>query len=85
MDHPDRAYCKYLVEGLRDGFRIGFQHGQVACRNASSNMQSANAHPEVVSDFLSSEFRAGRVRASWTRLGALSDPRDKTRKTLHSW
>ena len=60
-DHPDRAYCKYLVEGLRDGFRIGFRHGEVACRSASSNMQSANAHPEVVSDFLSSELRAGRV------------------------
>ena len=27
-DHPDRAYCKYLVEGLRYGFRIGFWHGQ---------------------------------------------------------
>ena len=29
-DHPDRASCKYLVEGLRDGFRIGFRHGEVA-------------------------------------------------------
>ena len=56
-DQPDRAYCAYLV----DGFRIGFRYGERDCRSAVSNMQSAVAHPEVVSRFLLAEVRAGRV------------------------
>ena len=61
VGHPDRAYSRYLTEGIRAGFRIGFRYGDVVCRSASSNMQSASLHPEVVSCFLSSELRAGRV------------------------
>ena len=61
VGHPDRAYSRFLTEGIRAGFRIGFRYGDVVCRSASSYMQSANLHPEVVSDFLSSELRAGRV------------------------
>ena len=33
---------------LRDGFRIGFRYGKSECRSATSNMQSALAHPEEV-------------------------------------
>ena len=51
-DHPDRAYCAYLVDGIRHGFCIGFRYGERDCRSAVSNMQSAMAHPEVVSRFL---------------------------------
>ncbi len=25
QDHPDRAYCGFLIDGLHVGFRIGFQ------------------------------------------------------------
>ena len=25
--HPDQAYVGYLVQGLQEGFRIGFQYG----------------------------------------------------------
>lgn len=59
--HPDRAYVEFLVQGLREGFRIGFRHGSVSCHSAASNMQSADVHPEVIKDFLSSELAAGRV------------------------
>ncbi len=59
--HPDRPYVRTLIEGLRGGFRIGFRHGSVSCRSATSNMQSADVRPEVIRDFLASELAAGRV------------------------
>ncbi len=59
--HPDRAYVDYLVRGLQEGFRIGFRHGSASCHSASTNMQSADVHPVVISNFLRSEVAAGRV------------------------
>ena len=59
--HPDRAHVGYLVQGLREGFRIGFRHGLSTCRSAAANMQSAEIRPEVISGFLASELAAGRV------------------------
>ena len=59
--HPDRAYAEYLTEGIQAGFRIGFRYGEVVCRSSTSNMPSATVHPEVVSNFLTAELRAGRV------------------------
>ena len=57
--HPDIKYCSYLVQGLRDGFRIGFGYGLFKCTSAGSNMQSAKVRPSVITDFLSAELRAG--------------------------
>ena len=59
--HPDRAYVGYMVQGLREGFRIGFRHGLSTCRSAAANMQSAEIRPEVISSFLASELAARRV------------------------
>ena len=30
--HPDIDYRSYLVQGLRDGFRIGFGYGSIKCK-----------------------------------------------------
>ena len=59
--HPDQAYVSYLLQGLREGFRIGYHYGSSTCRSASTNMQSATVRPEVISSFLEVELRAGRV------------------------
>ncbi len=60
-NHPDRAYVKFLVQSLREGFRIGFRHGLVSCHSAASNMQSADVRPDVIKDFLVAELAAGQV------------------------
>ena len=60
-DHPDRAYCDYLLSGLREGFRIGYQRDQMFCRSTLTNMQSAAVWLEVISSFLEAEVQAGRV------------------------
>ena len=61
QDHPDRAYCGFLRDGLRTGFQIGFQYGGVVCKGVASNMPTACDQPEVMSKFLETELRAGRV------------------------
>ncbi len=60
-DHPDRAYCGFLMDGLRAGFRVGFRYGGAVCKGVASNMPTTCDHPEVVSEFLEKELRAGRV------------------------
>ena len=59
-DHPDRAYCNYLTMGMEIGL-IGFQYGRVACKSASSNMQSVLQHPEVVNTFVAAEVKTGKI------------------------
>ena len=61
-DHPDSTYRNYLVNGLRDGFRIGFDYNLAPhLRSARSNMQTASQRPEVIREYLAEECSEGRV------------------------
>ncbi len=46
-NHPDKAYSAYLLQGIREGFRIGYCYGMSTCRRTVTNMQSATVRPEV--------------------------------------
>ena len=59
--HLDATYRDYLVRGLHEGFRIGFQYRRRSCRSTSANMPMAMKHPEVVGEYLRAELRARRV------------------------
>ena len=59
-EHPDPRFRRYIIEGIRDGFRIGFNH-KVGVRSSSVNMGSAMDHPEVVGDYLAAECSEGRA------------------------
>ena len=57
--HPDRRFAQYLLEGIENGFKIGFdyaQHSVTPCRN---NMLSTLDHPQVVTDYLEHELEEG--------------------------
>ena len=58
--HPDRAFARYICEGLRSGFRIGFQHGS-PLQSATLNMLSAIDHPDVFANYLKKEVSLGRM------------------------
>ena len=58
--HPDRAFAHYICNGLRWGFRIGFDHSS-PLKSASSNMVSAHLHPEVVTAYLQKQLSLGRM------------------------
>ena len=50
--HPDRAAVAYVLSGLRQGFRIGFESSMVNLKSASSNMCSSSEHPFVIDEYL---------------------------------
>ena len=51
-DYPDQAAASYVMTGLRDGFRIGFEASSVSLRSASANMSSALVHPSFIDAYL---------------------------------
>ena len=60
-DYPDHSFTEYIVQGIRDGFRIGFNYRDNRCRSAKQNMYSAREHPQVVREYLAKECSMGHV------------------------
>ena len=61
-DHPDTAFRDYIVRGIRQGFRIGYEYSKEApTRRSLSNMSSARERPEVIREYLAEECSEGRV------------------------
>ena len=58
--HPDKAFSQYLLRGIREGFRIGFNRNS-PLKSASQNMQSARDHPEVIQQYIDNECSLGRM------------------------
>ena len=59
-NHPDRAFVRYLIRGLTEGFRIGFS-STAPLHSAPRNMLSDRQHPEVVRAYLTNECALGRM------------------------
>lgn len=58
-NHPDRDKVDFVVNGIREGFKLGFL--QSPLRPAKRNKKSAEEHPAIVSDYLANEVTQGRV------------------------
>ena len=58
--HHDKAFSRFLVEGLCQGVRIGFNR-QAPLKPASRNMQLAHDHPQAIDDYLAKERSLGRM------------------------
>ena len=59
--HPDRSAVAYVILGIQEGFRIGFEASSVSLKSVSSNMRSSLEHPSVIDSYLQSEVSARRV------------------------
>ena len=59
-DYPDQAAAAYVLNGLWDGFRIGFEALSVSLWSPS-NMCLAFDHPSVIDAYLQNEVSCGRV------------------------
>ena len=53
--HPDQAFTKYVLQGLEQGFRVGFRYTSNLIPN-KRNMLSAVQHPQVVRNYLKEEL-----------------------------
>ena len=60
-EHPDAEFTDYLVRGMTEGFRIGFNYQECTCRSAKRNMLSAIQNPQVVGYYLDLECKLGRI------------------------
>jgi len=60
-DYPDQVAASYVLTGLREGFRIGFEASSVSLRSASANMSSALGHLSVIDAYLETEVSCRRV------------------------
>ena len=58
--HLDRAFTSYLLHGIKEGFRVGFNRS-FPLRSAKANIRLAAEHPDVVSQYLREEVELGRV------------------------
>ena len=62
-NHPDKNFVRYILAGIHQGFRLGFQHQSSSLLPAKANMHSARSNPIVVSDYLEKEVATGQVLA----------------------
>ena len=51
----------YILEGIRNGFRIGFNYSSCTCKSSANNMASAEANPEPVDNYLMIELQTNRI------------------------
>jgi hypothetical protein len=47
-NHPDQEYREYILRGIRDGFRVGFDRHACKLSSARKNMHSAEENAQVV-------------------------------------
>ena len=54
---------EYVVSGIRDGFRIGFDYHNHSCKRAKKNMSLVLDHPEFINKYtcIAEECAAGRL------------------------
>ena len=69
LTHPDQSFVTYLLDGLQNGFCVGFNPASVSLKSAKQNMPSASLQPSAIDDYISSELAKGRVA------GPFSSPR----------
>ena len=59
--HPDRNLVEFFIEGITSGFQIGFNYTMTTLRPAQQNLESANTHPSVVTEYLKAELHKNRI------------------------
>ena len=60
-NHPDQEYATYLLDGNKNGFRVGYQSPLSGLVSAKKNMGSVQECPQVVDDYIQKECQRGSV------------------------
>ena len=53
--HPDGDFRNYIITGLTEDFRIGFNYSNHFCQSNTSNHPSVANNPEVIQEYLADE------------------------------
>ena len=68
LTHQDQSFVTYVLDGLQNGFRVGFNPALVSLKSATQNMSSASLQPSVIDDYLSTELAKGRIAGPFSSL-----------------
>jgi len=60
-DFHNLSLVQFILDGICQGFCIGFTKPQLSLKSARNNLEGAKKHPNVVSEYLQSEVLMGRV------------------------
>ena len=74
MSHPDQEFASYILWGIEQGFRVGFDANRTQLRQRSGNLLSATEQPEVIQTYLDKEVAAGRVAKASSAQGIRCSP-----------
>ena len=59
--YPNRDLATFFLQGISQGFRIGFSYGSIHLKPSKLNLEGARSHPNVVDDYLQTEINLNRV------------------------
>ena len=59
--YPDRDLVHFFLQGLSEGFRVGFDYQHTVLKSARQNLACAISHPTVVDEYLQIEVKLSRV------------------------
>ena len=59
--HPDQSYAAYIAQGLKEGFRIGFDYRWTQLKPCRKNHPTCLAKPSIVTERVTAELAAGRL------------------------
>jgi len=59
--HPNQQLVQFFLDGISNGFRLGFNHTKSSVKSTGRNLPAAFAHPEVVTEYLRHEISMKRV------------------------
>ena len=65
--HPIQQLIHFFLEGISNGFRLGFNHTQSTLKSAGRNLSAAIAHPDTVIEYLQHEISLKRVAGPFSR------------------
>ena len=60
LTHPDQSFVTYVLDGLQNGFFVGFNPASVSLKSATQNK------PSVIDDYLSTELAKGGVASPFS-------------------
>jgi len=64
-DHPNRPLVQFAVQGICQGFCIGFTWPPESLKSVRKNLEGAEQLPTVINDYISSELAMGHVVGSF--------------------
>ena len=59
LTHLVQPFVTYVLDGLHNGFLVGFNPASVSIKSATQNMSSGSLQPSVIDDYLHTELALG--------------------------